>query len=242
MEITEINNSYINNSTDVSTLSSSVNLKALENAKSVQLDSSSFTLDIDTSFRRSDFATTLKESLNQLAVNQSNIQQVNQQREILSSIHNAAQSLLSSENFEITQNEVQPQIESSIQTYNSISANLSKNFAEYQEDTTSRGYFDGILGAKPLSPGDIIKAIEEQQKFLDMSSNKAQENVQEITTRAKQTIGAEIEKAAARAPYEPVDFGKNTSDFTSTNINSIVGSVISAQANAIPAHSQKLLS
>jgi hypothetical protein len=242
MEITEINNSYINNNADISTLSSSINLKALENAKSVQLDSSSFTLDIDTSFRRSDFATTLKDSLNQLAVNQNNIQQLNEQREILSSIQNAAQNLQSSENFEITQNELQPQIENSIQTYNSISANLLKDFDKYQQDTESRAYFDGILGAKPLSPGDIIRAVEEQQRILDTNSNKAQENVQEIKTRAEQTIGAEIEKAAARAPYEPVDFGKNTSDFTSTNINSIVGSVVSAQANAIPAHSQKLLS
>lgn len=240
----EVNNAYLNNvNTDVSTLSSSVNLKALENAvKPNELDSSSFTLDIDTSLRRSDFSVQLKESLNDLAINQKNIQNVNKQEAILSSIQNAATTLQNSQNFEQDQEVIQPQIENSINEYNSISSNLVKDFAKYQQDTDSKGYFDGILGAKPLSPSDIIKAVEDQRAYLDQISTSANKEIEQIETRAQKTIGAEIEKAAARAPYEPVDFGKNTTDFTSTNINSIVGSVISAQANAIPAHSQKLLS
>ena len=240
----EINNSLLNNNVslnDSSTLSSSINLKALENAGSLEISNSSFTLEIDTSLRRSDFSNTLRESLNQLSINQQNIQYTNKQEKILSTIQDAAQSLQSSDNFEVTQEKVQAQIQTAIVEYNQ-NVDYLADFAQFQEDTNSKGYFDGILGAKPLRASEILQAVEQKRENLAQINTASTKAVEQIEQQSLNTIGAEIEKAAARAPYEPVDFGKNTTDFTSTNINSIVGSVVSAQANAIPAHSAKLLS
>lgn len=240
----EINNNYLNgdiNSTEISTLSSAVNLKALENVKTNDNSSSSFTLDIANSYKRSDFSNTLKDSLNQLSVNQQNLQEINTQRDILSSIQTDATSLIDAEDFEQVETVVQPQIESSIDQYNSIVANLEEDFSKYQENTDSKAYFDGILGAKPLRPSEILNAVADKQRLLDNMSNLIDQNTQKIESKALKTISDEIDKAAKSAPYEPIDFGKNISDFTSTNINSIVGSVVSAQANAVPANSPKLL-
>jgi hypothetical protein len=237
----EINNTYLVNVNDSSTLSSSVNIKALENAKTFQLSNSSFTLDMDISLRRSDFANQLKDSLNNLAINQQKIQYINKQEKILDTIQNDVMQLQSSTNFEVSQETIQPKIEASINEYNT-NIDYRTEFTQFQETTQSQSYFDGLLGAKPLSPSDIRKAVEEQMQYLKQINSEASQNIEKTERKALKTIGDEIEKVIARAPYEPVDFGKNTTDFTSTNINSIVGSVVSAQANAIPAHSQKLLS
>ena len=240
----EVSNNYLNNnvvSDSVSTLSSSVNLKALQNATAEQLSSNSFNVEVQAINKRSNFAANLQESFTQLAQNQNFSKQLTQQQDILSKMQEMAGELQNSESPQTLEVSIQPKIESSITQYNSISANLQKDFEKYQETTKSHHYFDGILGAKPISPADILKAVEDQQRLLDsMQQNNTQE-MKQVVSRAKETIGEEVSKAVANAPFKPVDFGKSMTDFSSETINNVVGSVISAQANAIPAHSPKLL-
>lgn len=240
----EVNNNYLNNnviSDSVSTLSSSINLQALQDVSKEQLSSNSFSLEIDNITKRSNFSNTLQDTFAQLIQNQNLTKQINQQQNILDSIQNVTTQLQMSENFEAAQTTLQPQIQSSIEKYNSISANLQKDFEKYQQNTQSRNYFDGILGAKPLSPADILKAVEDQQRLLDSMQQNNTQATEQVVTRAKETIGEEVSKAVANAPFKQIDFGKNMTDFSSKTINNVVGSVVSAQANAIPAHSPKLL-
>jgi hypothetical protein len=239
MEVNNIINNSVNN--DVSTLSSSINLKALENAKVTDANSSSFTLDIENIYKRSDFANTIKESLTQLAVNQNNLKQIDQQEKLLSQIQNSTQSIIESDNFANAEKQYQPVIEKAITEYNDLRVDYNSEFNKHQEETDSRGYFDGILGSRPLKTNEILDAVEKQRQQIAQDKEIVQNNINQIETKELKTIGKEIEKVMAEAPFKPIDFGKATSDFSATNIHSIVGSVATAQANAIPAHSQKLL-
>jgi len=243
MEITELNNVFNNKtvSTDVSTLSSSVNLKALENLKVNELTSNSFTLDIENGFVRSNYANQMKDSLAQLAVEQTNMQQITKQENLLTSIQSAVVELNASEDYTATETKVQPKIAQAMDQYNQLVVNYNADFVKHQADTDSTAYFDGILGAKPLNPADIIKAVDQKRENLSMYKQSVEQNIEKIETKELKTIGDEIAKVVAESPFKPSDFGASTSDFSSTNINSLAGSVATAQANAVPLHAQKLL-
>ena len=243
MEITELNNVFNNNSvnTDVSTLSSSVNLKALENAKIEELNSNSFTLDIENNFVRSNYANEMKDSLMQLATEQTTMQQITKQEDLLASIQNAVVELETSGDYTSTETKVQPKIAQAMDQYNAIAVNYNADFVQHQADTDSTAYFDGILGSKPLSPSDIIKAVDEKREDLSQYKQAVEQNIEKIETKELKTIGDEIAKVVAESPFKASDFGASTSDFSSANINSLAGSVAAAQANAVPLHAQKLL-
>ena len=125
--------------------------------------------------------------------------------------------------------------------YNYLSSDINKNFEKYQEETSSQNYFDGMLGAKPLNPQEIIAAVKEQQQVVREEKKFFSNEIEKIEKKAKEVINSEIEKSKQEAPFKNIDFGKNTANFTSANINTIVGSVVYSQANATPANSPKLL-
>ncbi|MDX9743825.1 MAG: hypothetical protein RBT59_08420 [Arcobacteraceae bacterium] len=235
----EINN-YIDNSptigSDLSTLSSSMNIKALDSVNVVGEGSNSFSIEFNTQERRSDLSLSLRNMMEDISVSQVALQNLNEQSTILSNI----QEMVSGDNQSLLE-EIQPSVEELLSKYNSLSTDINKNFAKYQEETDSRNYFDGMLGSKPLNPAEIIKAVEQQQEVVKAEKKFFGDNVEKVADKALEVINIEIDKSNKEAPFKNIDFGKNTADFTSANINNVVGSVVSSQANAIPANSPKLL-
>ena len=242
----DFNNSYVNplvNSNDVSSLSGSINLKALDTAVGVSdVSDESYSLNIDSSYKRSDLASLLKDAILNISKNQQALNNLSEQSNVLNKLQEVASTLIKSETPKIITSEAQLTMEEFINKFNNLTQDFNKRFAESQDDTTSRTYFDGLIGAKPLSPSEIIDAVERQMKIINQNSETATKEIQEFKSKAIETIEKEIAESNAKAPFEPIDFGKNISDFTSANINNIVGSVATVQANAIPAHSPRLLS
>ena len=235
----EINN-YIDNSpiigSDLSTLSSSMNIKALDSVNVVGEGSNSFSIEFNTQERRSDLSLSLRNMMEDISVSQVALQSLNEQSTILSNI----QEMVSGDNQSLLE-EIQPSVEELLSKYNSLSTDINKNFEKYQEETDSRNYFDGMIGSKPLNPAEIIKAVEQQQEVVKAEKKFFGDNVEKVADKALEVINIEIDKSNKEAPFKNIDFGKNTADFTSANINNVVGSVVSSQANAIPANSPKLL-
>jgi len=235
----EINN-YIDNSpiigSDLSTLSSSMNIKALDSVNVVEGGSNSFSIEFNTQERRSDLSLSLRNMMEDISVSQVALQSLNEQSTILSNI----QEMVSGDNQSLLE-EIQPSVEELLSKYNYLSTDINKNFEKYQEETNSRNYFDGMLGSKPLNPAEIIKAVEQQQEVVKAEKKFFGDNVEKVADKALEVINIEIDKSNKEAPFKNIDFGKNTADFTSANINNVVGSVVSSQANAIPANSPKLL-
>jgi hypothetical protein len=246
MEVTnELNNVYSNPSVenkDVSSLSSSINLKALDTTAAIDDGpQSTFSLNIDSNYKRSDLANVLKDTIANITQNQITSSNLEKQTTILNNIKDAATQIVQSDTPEVTADKVQPQIAEFISQYNNLSVDVNKAFQESQGDTESQAYFDGVLGAKPLSPREIMETVEQQMQVVKEQTQIVTKETQKFETKALDTIGKEIAQNNAKAPFEPVDFGKNMANFTSANINNVVGSVATAQANAIPAHSPKLL-
>lgn len=239
MEINDyMNNTIVGN--DVSTLSSSMNVKALDKVNIVNDTSNSFSIELNTQERRSDLSLSLKNMMQDISTSQLTLQNLNQQSTILSNIQNMMSSATSSDN-QTSLDKLQPSVEALLSKYNSLSSNINKNFEKYQEETNSQNYFDGVLGAKPLNPAEIIDAVQKQAEAVKVEKKFFSDNVEKVADKALEVINVEIDKSNKEAPFKNIDFGKNTANFTSANINTLVGSVVSSQANAIPANSPKLL-
>jgi len=236
-------NNIINNSiTDVSTLSNAVNVKSLSQSQQIDVDGkNSFTIDTSVVNKRSNLTDTLKEFMDKLTTNQTTQSMLNQQSTILNDLKSMMQTIKEAEVPDDVANEIQPTVQEHLSQYNTLSSDISKNIDKFQEDTDSTAYFDGILGAKPLSPSEILDQVEKQMELVKIKQDHTSNELQKVEHKALDTIGKEITKSKEEAPFKPIDFGNHTSNFTSANINNVIGSVVTSQANAIPANSPKLL-
>lgn len=240
----EINsNNVINTSVnDVSTLTSAVNLESLNSTSRVDGNKDgSFAVDTSVVGKRSELSNSLKEFTKELSSGQSTLIKLESKSTILNNISNIVKDITVSEQPVAKAEEVQPTVKKHMEQYNAISTDISKSMEKYQEETDSTTYFDGRLGAKPLSPSQIADAVERQMAMVNQQKEFLSSELQKVETKALDTIGKEIARTTAEAPFEPIDFGKNISNFSSANINTVVGSVAVSQANAIPANSPKLL-
>ena len=241
MEINEyINNPLLNAGELPSTLSSSINVKALEKVDLSSESSNSFLLDLNAVERRSDLSLSLKSMMENISSNQISLRNLDLQSNILTTLKEAAVSTVTLEN-PTSLEDLQPSVEELLSKYNYLSSDINKNFQKYQEDTQSRNYFDGMLGAKPLNPAEIIKAVDKQIEIVKTEKEFFSDNFEKTANKALEVINVEIDKSNKEAPFKNIDFGKNIANFTSANINNVLGSVVSSQANAIPANSPKLL-
>lgn len=242
MEINEYINSPLVGSTELtsSTLSSAVNIEALEKVDILKETNNSFIIDFNANDRRSDLSLSLRDLMVNISDSQMSLKNLNSQSNILATLKNAAVDVISSEN-STSLEDLQPSVEELLSKYNYLSSDINKNFQKYQEDTQSHNYFDGMLGAKPLNPAEIIDAVEKQIKIVESEKKFFNDNFEKTVSKALEVINVEIDKSNKEAPFKNIDFGKNTADFTSANINNVLGSVVSSQANAIPANSPKLL-
>ncbi|HIP11247.1 MAG TPA: hypothetical protein EYG97_04665 [Arcobacter sp.] len=239
MELNNINNVSPN---DVSTLSSAVNVNTLNATQKIDENrTKSFDVDANLNISRSDLSNSLKEFTQLISNAQSNQNVLETQVSTLNDIRELTNQLINSQSPQETESIVQPSIQQFIDKYNATAVNIQENMETFQKETDSSTYFDGKLGATPLSISEILASVEKQMSMVNQQKEFTSNEIARAKERALETIGKEVEQSAANAPFEPVDFGKDIGNFSSANINTVVGSVATSQANAIPAHSPKLL-
>ncbi|MBI3873616.1 MAG: hypothetical protein HY307_01125, partial [Arcobacter sp.] len=180
-------NDYLNNiaSSDTSTLSNSVSIKALEKIEAVKSNSNTFTLDVNPYEKRSDLSTSLREYMDNLSTNQTNIQTLDQQSAILTNLNDIA-TTMSSLDTQVQIDDNQPSIVALLSKYNALSTNLNNNSQENQAER-SQDYFDGILGAKPLDPAKIMDAVAKQVENVAIDKKFFADNIEKIENKALET-------------------------------------------------------
>jgi len=223
-------------STELSGLSSSVNVQSLNSANN-DISSNSLSIAISDT-PRSDFSIQLGNFIDNISSNQQILHQLDQQSSILTQMETLNTQALEAPD---KADGVEASLTELMEKYNTHSNNLTQDLQVSNEDTESLIYFDGIIGAKPIDNAKLAKAIEDQQTFNQSATEKFTKQFESYKQKAKETINYEQAQSSNKAPFKQIDFGKDVSDFSAASINSIIGSVTLSQANAIPAHSPQLL-
>ncbi len=235
-----VTNNPINTSlNEVSNLSSSVNLHALEQTRNItNSDEGSFSINLTNNTKRSDLSTTLKNFTQEIASRQFIADNLHKQTNLLNELQTTTNKIVDAQNPQEMSDQLQPSIEANINQYNEMVAQIDLT----QEDTVpSRAYFDGKVGAKPLSPSEILQAVEKQMSLVKEQQHSNNQQLDQVKTEALKTINTQIEQTKAASPFKEIDFAQDIGNFSSANINNVLGSVAVSQANAIPANSPRLL-
>ena len=142
-------------------------------------------------------------------------------------------------------NNVQPQIQNFITTFNNSSKSLSDNMSkiiEEKQSEDSRTYFDGILGSKPLSGKEIYEAITQQKQRLEQYNKQLNEQQIEATNQAKQVITTEKAQSSFATQFgKEMNFELESVKFEAKVIQTQNGSITQTQANAEPQITTELL-
>jgi len=240
MEINNISNNSIH---DLANVKDSVNLTDVspkELSNNLNNISNAYLLDQNIPSTRSELSNNLSQHLTTISKSQVEISNLNKQSNILNDISQLTLEITSSSSPEVTADAIQPALAQLMTNYNDLTPKMQLT-QDTNADTDSTAYFDGVLGAKPISVSDITAAVEEQMQIVKQNTQIAHKQIQEVKTHALNTIGEEIAKNDEQKPFKNIDFGKATSDFSAASINNVIGSVALTQANAIPAQAQKLL-
>ena len=238
MEINNITNNLIG---DLSLQNSFSKPDNSINTNNINLDSSnlsnSYLVNTDITAKRSELSNNLSPLIQSVATNQIELSKLSTQDNILSNIIKTSTEVR--ENPET----LTPQVEHSLNELMAKYKNtVTNDTVAENENSNSTAYFDGLAGAKPLKIQDMIETAQKIQVSVKEDIKIVETNIDTIKTDALNSIQNEISNNATLKPNKQIDFGKHTSDFSATNINSLIGSVIQTQANAIPAQSQRLLS
>jgi len=237
----ELNNVANNTIQDLQSIKDTVNLNKVnpnEISNHLENNSKAYLLDQNIPSKRSELSNNLNQHLTSIGKSQIQISNLDKQSNILSEITKVTLEITASTSPEVTADAVQPSVAQLMTNYNNLTPKIQ---LDQDPDATSTTYFDGVLGAKPLSVSDITAAVEEQMKLVKQNTQVIHKQIEEVKTKAINTIGDEIAKNEAAKPFKNIDFGKMTSDFSSASINNIMGSVALTQANAVPVQAQKLL-
>ena len=237
----EINNITNNSISDLSLQNSFTKPENSINTNSIDHDSSnlsnSYFINTDITAKRSELSNNLSPLISEIATNQIELSKLSTQDNILNNI------ITTSAEVRENPETLIPQVEQSLNELMSKYKNtISNDIASENENSKSTAYFDGLAGATPLKIQDIIDTAQKIQTTVKEDIKIIENNIDTIKTDALNNIQNEISNNTNLKPNKQIDFGKHTSDFSASNINSLLGSVIQTQANAIPIQSQRLLS
>jgi hypothetical protein len=227
MELTQINSNQLQ-SANISLLNSSKIDVAPKNDLAVKLNH----IDKVETFHKvqSPFISNLSNSIETISNLQSTQQKIQAQLEVVSTLETTVRS-------QPTQNaldSVQPQVQNTMATYNnnakSLSNNLDRIMEEKQSDE-SRTYFDGILGAKPLSSEEILEAVNEQREQLEQVNKVINDQIIQAMDKSSEVIQNE-KSTHMNSKTQEIDFRIESENFNKEAIKRFEGSPVDSQANA----------
>ena len=203
--------------------------------------SSSVNINFDASslLKRSNLSQEIASSVKEISSVDSLSSMLQNQAALIDNIDSSISSFLDGSS---TQNETQPTVAEFISKYNSNITPINEIVAKLEDlEGDSITYFDGKAGAIPLNV-DLIDT-ESDNKRVELA--KTLVSISELNTmyedKAKGVIGKEAQSSTEASPFKAMDFGKESADFSSSNISAISGSIVVSQANASQVQATKLL-
>ncbi len=226
--------------------SASINIinpdRVVRNDTKIQSDSSNLksNLVVDvTNDVQSKFSNKLTNTIDRVSSLQNLQSTVNTQINVVNEINSNIQSATSIELLD----KVQPTVKNLMDNFNSNMEGLDLNQILFDhESVDSHTYFDGTLGSKPLSPSKIMEATENSMRLLESLKSNLDTSHDVMVNEIKNNISQEREVSQQSSPFKDVNFGKESSDFTSSSINNTVGSIATIQTNPSTSHTIRLLS
>jgi len=213
----------------------------VNNDVKVELEKSSTKLNLNTQIdtdSQSAFSDKLTSTINRVSDLQSIQSNINNQINIVNEINISIQNSSSPELLDT----VQPTIKSLMDNFNSNSNKIDFNQLVLDQDSAdSTAFFDGILGSKPLSPSDIMEATQSKMMLLESMKTTTNTSSDEAINEVKSTIVQERQTSQENSPFKEINFGKESADFTSNNVNNTVGSIVTSHASPSTSHTIRLL-
>ncbi|MGB5867304.1 MAG: hypothetical protein WBG69_05460, partial [Arcobacteraceae bacterium] len=102
-------------------------------------------------------------------------------------------------------------------------------------------FFDGVMGAKPLSSNEIMDSVAEQNQKLTQKYVQVNEQIASLVSNTQESIKVEKVTFESKVEFKNIDYNQESSQFSADTLNSVKGGIIPSQANAFPLHSEKLL-
>lgn len=233
MELSQVNSLNINSMSQVN----STQTRNVENidksSNNVQQKKDKVELNELNNKTQSSFSSNVISSMNKISHLQQEQSNVNSQMDTLSKITQATVQVIESPKAGQVLDDIQPKIQSLMNDFNSVSSNMKTS---QSSTTASRTYFDGIVGAVPLSGEEIYQAVKQQRERLEQVSKKIEAETKNIVSKTKESIHSE-----KKPEFKNLDFGRESAQFNSQSLKTIEGPVIPTQANAQTEQNIKLL-
>ena len=227
------------------------NLNQTESVNQVELDSNSKPLRVDRvelqdQSQSSSFANSLINNVKQISNALSIQSTVSKQLDITNEIEQSINLVVSNPSSGQTLNDIQPKIKNLMDSFNTLSFSISTKVntisRDSNEEEKSRVYFDGILGAKPLSSEGIFAEVTSQRERLQSINKTANEEVLNNIQKSQDLFTTQKQELVAQQPQiENVDYKIESDNFSSKTLQNISGDVVDTQANAQVDKNIKLL-
>jgi|GEM_PF-2418536 len=193
----------------------------------------------------SSFANSLINNVKQISSLLSVTSVVSKQLDITNKIEQSISSVISSSTNQ-TLNDIQPKVKSLMDNFNNLSSSISTLEGtisiDSNKDEKSRVYFDGILGAKPLSSEEIFAEVASQRERLQNINKVTNDEVLNKIEQSKELFNTQREELETQHPkIKEFDFTMESVSFEPQVIQKLQGSVVDAQANAKTEQNIKLL-
>jgi hypothetical protein len=83
--------------------------------------------------------------------------------------------------------------------------------------------------------------VEKQKENLKVVDKQLNNEMQIVSKKADNIILEAKEVQKEKSPFKQIDFGKESSNFTSNNFSAVSGAIATAQPNPFQSHSVRLL-
>lgn len=232
MELIKLPN--INNLNQVNNVSSNLKANNLENLKETIAKHPTDKVDIEKTTNSSDFLSTMSINISKVANLQKLQSTISSQLEITSEIVKTTNSAVNSNHVQL--DDKQPEIQNLLNNFNKLSEGFKPEFS----DETGM-FFDGRVGSKPLSSGEIYDAVSKQSERLSQFNQQISSKINSLVSNTQDTIATERTKVETKVEFKNIDYAKESAQFDSSTLGNIKGGVLPSQANAFPLHSEQLL-
>ena len=232
MELAQLNNSITSN--QISNVHNGLRTNNLENEKESVAKHPSDKVDIEKTASSSSFLSTMSTNISKVANLQKMQSTITSQLEITTEIVKTTNSAANSNHIQL--DDKQPVIENLLNNFNK----LSKGFIPEFSDKTGI-FFDGQVGSKPLSTGEIYDAVSKQNERLSQFNQQISSEIYTLVSNTQDTISTEKTKVETKVEFKNIDYAKESAQFSAATLESVKGGILPSQANAFPLRSEGLL-
>jgi len=234
MELTQIQN--VSNMNQVNDVKNNSKTNNLQNIKEVIEKYPSDKIDIEkANSSSSNFLSNVSSNVGKIADLQKQQSAISNQLEITTEVIKTTQAAENSNTVKL--DDKQPKIKNLLDNFNK----LSESSTRIEISDKPGIYFDGQVGARPLSSKEIHDAIQENKERLSSVQQSISNEIDAVVLDNKNTLETEKTTTQTKVEFKKIDFEKESLQFNSSSINNFKGEVLPSQANAFPPHSEKLL-